>query len=137
MQTTKCHYCPKHKGFCTMFLGEHCINEYQEIVTRLREVYPINEQIHQDFSFWVSCADNQVWEMKESLTNGDYSHFYKELADLVLVGLDGLRKLGQEPLETVSARLEENSKKKNLSQRTSDFYKEKSERIRREINENQ
>ena len=38
--------------------------------------------------------DAQVWEMKEALAKNDMTQLKKEIADCVLVGLDGLRLMG-------------------------------------------
>src|SRR5437660_12368062 len=38
--------------------------------------------------------DEQVWEMKAAIANGDFNQFKKELADCALVAYDGIRLMG-------------------------------------------
>lgn len=77
-----------------------------------------------DPEFWVAMAQAGARELAE--VPRTRSHFIKELADLVFIGIDGLAAFDEDPETVIRARLAENGKK-DLSHRDTDFYRRKAE----------
>jgi hypothetical protein len=84
------------------------------------------------FHFVKTTLETQILEMEEALTKEDFNHAAEELADVVLVGVDWLHRMGFNPYDIIINRALKNSKK-DLGNRDIKYYRDKSEKLRREM----
>lgn len=76
--------------------------------------------------FWIQCLKTGITELEYDLTEDNIK---KELADIVMIGIDALHKLGYDSRQVIFERLMVNMRK-DMKDRDIDFYRNKELRLR-------